>query len=175
MFALALSVLLVTANQAAPPPTIPRVPPGWVEIDGSVTPDQIPEHATWYSGFDAIAFLVEKGVTTEGPLAALELSAADWKLVVAEATRARERRLTCDERGRRLREGMKDAAIGKIAEVLREVTLECRVRLLESKDLLLTRLTPEGAAALTAWMLSGRLKVKAFMPKEEVEFYRLPR
>lgn len=175
MPALALLVLLVLSAQTVPPVNARAVPPGWIVIDGSKTPDQIPEHVAWYSGFETIVTLVEKGITERGPLTELTLSDADWKLVLEEAGSARERRMTCHVRGGRLRQAMKGADAEKIVEALKEVTLDCRVRLLESKDQLLARMTPEGAAALTAWMLSERLKVKALMPKEEVEFYRLPR
>ena len=83
-----------------------KLPEGWIEIDGAKTPDQIPEHDMWSTGFETIALLTEKGLTKEGPLAALILEPRDRELLLAEVARYKERRQACHTRGARMAEAM---------------------------------------------------------------------
>ena len=151
------------------------IPPGFVEIDGAKNPEQIPEHLMWSTGFETIGFLTGKGITSEGPLTRLQLSPADQKLLTEEVGRFKERRAECHQTGLRIQSAMKGQEVQKIEEAMKANTLECRTTMLESKDRLLTRMSPEGAAALATWMLNERTKIKALIPKADLEFYRLPR
>jgi hypothetical protein len=151
------------------------VPPGYVEIDGSKTPDQIPEHVMWSTGFETIAFLREKGITRHGPLTGLQLSPADRELLLEEVGRFKDRQAECHRAGIRLQTAMKGLEVAKIEKAMKANTLDCRVEMLDSKDRLLGRMSSEGATALATWMLNERLKVKSVIPKSDLEFYRLPR
>jgi hypothetical protein len=151
------------------------LPPEWVEIDGAKTPELIPEHVTWGGALDTIALLVEKDVTTEGPLTALQLADADRQLVFDEAARHRKRRAACDLNARRAAEALTERTPDKEIAVLRAETLKCREALLDAKDRLLRRLTVEGAAELERWALDERRNTRVFMPRSEVEFWKLPR
>jgi hypothetical protein len=129
----------------------------------------------WSTGFEAIAFLSEKGITREGPLAALQLSPADREMLTEEVGRFRERRAECHEAGIRIQGAMKGLETQKIEEAMKANTMECRIKMLESKDRLLTRMSSDGATALATWMLNERSKIKSLIPKADLEFYRLPR
>jgi hypothetical protein len=156
-------------------PAQQKIPDGYIEIDGAKTPELIPEHVMWSTGFDTIAFLTAKGITQEGPLAALVLAQRDRELLLAEVARYKERREACHTRGARIAAAMDGQAVEKIEAAMRANTLACRTTMLESKDRLLLDMSPEGGVSLTTWMLNERRKLRSVMPKTELEFYRLPR
>ena len=152
-----------------------KLPDGYIEIDGAKTPEQIPEHVMWSTGFETIALLTAKGMTDAGPLADLTLSPGDRELLLAEVARYKQRREACHSRGARIAEALEGRAIEKIDAAMKANTLECRIALLESTDRLLLEMSADGSAILTNWMLAERRKVRSLMPKSELEFYRLPR
>ena len=150
------------------------LPPGYIMIDGRKTPEQIPEYLTWQTGFNTIGFLRTKNVT-DGPMTFLQkLSSADRNLLFAEVERHRARSEQCQRRGESLVEKIKDDLV-KLEKEMKANTLECRTRLLDSKDRMLSRMSADGALTLTGWMIDERRKVQSIMPKSELEFYRLPR
>lgn len=172
----ALFLLAISAYSHAQtsPQSGPTLPPDYITIDGAKTPEQIPEYLTWTTGFNTIGYLTEKNVT-EGPMVFLrQLSPGDRDVLFAEVYRHKERAEKCQERGERLVEAIKDD-IKKLEQEMKANTLECRIKLLEAKDLMLTHMSPEGAAVLTNWMLDERRKIKSFLPKSDLDFYRLPR
>lgn len=152
-----------------------KLPDHYIEIDGAKTPEQIPEHIMWSTGFETIALLTSKGITRDGPLAALTLSSGDRELLLAEVARYKERREGCHTRGARIAAAMDGQAVERIEAAMRANTLECRTAMLESIDRLLLDMTPDGRLTLTTWMLNERRKVRSVMPKADLDFYRLPR
>jgi hypothetical protein len=153
------------------------LPPGYIVIDGSTTPEQIPEHIMWSSGFDAIVLLKEKQWTDHGPLGdlLLQLPKGDIDLLYAEVAIHKERRERCHEKGRRIYTSMQGQEVPKIEAAMKANTLGCRQEVLDSADRLLSRMSLDGRIALTNWMLNERTKVKSMMAKSELEFFRLPR
>lgn len=170
LFLVAISALLDAQN---PPASGERAAVEFIEIDGSKTPEQIPEHLSWATGFNTIGYLREKKVT-DGPMTfLLQLSPVDSDVLLAEVARHKERSVKCQERGERLAETIAD--LEKLEQEMKANTLECRIKLLEAKDLMLTRMSPDGAAVLTNWILDERRKIKSRILKSDLEFYRLPR
>jgi hypothetical protein len=154
---------------------MPGNPAEIIEIDGSKNPELIPEHLMWATAFDSIVLLHGKDMAGGGPLAMLDLAPADWKEVLDEAARHVRRRADCEEQAGRAAEMVPEQASGRIPDILRAETLKCREALLESKERLLARLTPDGRAALGIWVLNERQKIRAWMPRSELGFWRLPR
>ena len=95
--------------------------------------------------------------------------------MLAEVARHRARREHCQARGERIVESLKGQPEAKLEIALKSHTLECRVVMLDAKDQLMLKLSPEGVTTLNTWMLNERRKTRSIMPKSELEFYRLPR
>lgn len=141
-------------------------------IDGSKTPEDIPDHAMWDMGFSFMNHLKTKNV--EAGLATLPLSPADADLAFAEAALQIKRRSDCSDKGDRVFAAFKGND-KKIEEELQKLALECRWATLEAADRLLARMSDEGRVVLLNWMKEGRKKIQLTVPKGHEEFYRLPR
>lgn len=168
-----LLLLAISAHLSAQNPPQSEDKTEFVQIDGAKTPEQIPEYLTWSSGFEVIGYLTEKKIT-HGPMTFLQqLSPSDRDVLFAEVSRHKERLEKCQARGAQLVETIND--LEKLEQEMKANTLECRIKLLDAKDLMLTRMSPEGVAVLTNWMLEERRKIKSLILKSDLEFYRLPR
>jgi hypothetical protein len=170
LFGVTLPLSCATAVYTQPSPDLTL-------IDGEKNPELIPEYLMWSTALDAIALLAEQNVSEHGPLKALlsSISASDAELVLAEAAEHTKRADACHQKGLRIVEAMKGHGIDRLEKAMKANTLACREVLLDATDRLLARLSPEGRTALTAWVLEGRRKVKAWIVKTDLDFFRQPR
>ena len=65
--------------------------------------------------------------------------------------------------------------IGDIEAAMKVNTIQCREVLLEAKNRLLAQLSPEGQTSLIMWIVGERVKVKAVIPRSDLDFFRTPR
>jgi hypothetical protein len=177
---LLLVALLVGQAPSTSPPIRHGIPPGWMEIDGAKNPEQIPEWATWSSGFDTLALLRAHNVPKDAPplVGLASLSEKDAALLAAALEEYLKIVDRCTEEGRRglaAVQSQKDVTQEAIDKFANEFTLQCRIEKLESKDRLPAKMTDEGRDAVNAWMVAGRRKMKAIMPKDQLIFYWEPR
>jgi len=160
------------------PPSASSGEPEMVEIDGAKNPELIPEYLVWATGFQTLALMKEHNIRPgEKFLTRLTLSEQDAALVFAETDRYTARSNRCHEKGAAIFSGMsaQKRKIGEIEAAMQANTLECRWALLMAKDRLLETMSPEGQDLLVRWMLDERVKLKSFVVKSDLEFFRQPR
>lgn len=181
-----LALIVATAGQTAlssaqkPGGRTPasNAEPEMVEIDGAKNPELIPEYLVWATGFQTLALMKEHNIRAgEKFLTRLTLSDPDAALVFGEADRHMARSNRCHEKGAAIFSDMsaQKRKIGEIEAAMQANTLECRWALLMAKDRLLESMSPEGRDLLVRWMLDERVKLKSFVVKSDLEFFRQPR
>jgi hypothetical protein len=173
----ALLVVALLAGQGPagkPPPQ--SLPPGYIQIDAAKNPELIPEHIVWSTGFHSIQLLKDNNVRLgETFFKNLTLSEADAVLLWAEVEQFAARTNRCQERGEKIVAAMQGQKMQELERAMKENTLQCRIAMLESKDRLLAKMTPEGQATLTMWMLDERSKLKSIVLKSDLDFFPQPR
>ena len=127
-------------------------------IKGSETPHLIPEHELWRTGFFTLAHLKSQNETER--LESIGLSKPDLEAVLKVAAGERGRYDECQEALRRKDTELRAQGLDlkTVYQGHYDVILECRQRTLAEKDRLLASLSPEGQAALTAWMDAWRAR-----------------
>ncbi len=149
-----------------------------VEIDGAKNPELIPEYLVWSTGFQTLALLKAHNIRLgEKFLTSLTLSDHDAALMFTETDRHMARSNRCQEKGAAIFRDMsaQKRTIAEIEAAMKASTIECRWALLMAKDRLLQSMSPEGQDLLVRWMLDERAKVKSFVVKGDLEFFRQPR
>lgn len=167
-----------SAQRAGGRPPASSAEPEMVEIDGAKNPELIPEYLVWATGFQTLALMKEHNIRQgEKFLTRLTLSDQDAVLVFGEADRHMARSNRCHEKGAAIFSDMsaRKQKIGEIEAAMKANTLECRWALLMAKDRLLQSMSPEGQDLLVRWMLDERVKLKSFVVKSDLEFFRQPR
>ena len=165
---------LTAQGQTPPAATDLSMPPsGMVEVDGAKTPELLPEYLIWTHGLSGLSTIKKNNIVPA--IESLGLSASDASLAFAEGERQDERDRRCADRTRPIMEAMRGSQAAKIEAALRPEILKCRWEVLDAKDRLLAAMSPEGASALTAWILDGRRTIKAYVVKTDLEFFRQPR
>ena len=147
-------------------------------MDGAKNPELIPEYLVWGTGFQTLALMKEHNIRAgEKFLSRLTLSGQDAALVFGEADRHMARSGSCHEKGAAIFSDMsaRKQKIGEIEAAMQANTLECRWALLMAKDRLLESMSPEGRDLLVRWMLDERVKLKPYVVKSDLEFFRQPR
>ena len=172
-----LLVVVLLVGQGAVGKSPPQsLPPGYIQIDGAKNPELIPEHIVWSTGFHTIRLLKDNNVRLgETFFKNLTLSGADAALLWAEVEQFVARTDRCQERGEKIVAAMQGQKMEALERAMKENTLQCRIAMLESKDRLLAKMTPEGQATLTKWMLDERSKIKPIVLESDLEFFRQPR
>jgi len=171
MFIMTASSALATQRSGSSQPTVSS---DVVVIDGSKTPEQIPDYLLWEMGFRELSELKSRNMDIA--LATLVLSQRDHDFVfaAADAQRARDGACSAEQRNARAALGP-DAKPAALDRALKEVVLRCRWRNLDARDELFSSLTDEGRAALTAWSENVRRTIKSYLSKSDLDFYRQPR
>ena len=147
-----------------------------VVVDGSQTPEAIPEWLAWESGFQTLLLVRERPDSTftsdlrqvlaEDEMAALMRGAEQQRAAHARATEATARlreRLAADP-------GESEA----VAQDLRNVNLRYRRAVLAARDEALGRLRPPAQSAVLAWIGEVRTTIRFTVPKSELEKLRMP-
>jgi hypothetical protein len=145
-----------------------------VVIDGSVTPEAIPDHWVWRDAFYFLEMAKRRdlGFVFER----LALSGRELAIVVAEAAAQPARDEACGKRIEAHREAL--VAQGASGEALTRAfvddTLECRQRDLEARDRVLRALGSDGQFQLRMWIEEHRRTLKVTVPADELELFRRP-
>jgi hypothetical protein len=143
-------------------------------IEGKEHPEDIPEHAYWRHSFHKLANM--KTLNATDRLAAIGLSPTELALVLKTAaeqeTRDNDCRKTMTDRQDALK--AEHASQDAITQIYFDVTLECREKDLAARDALLDALSPEGRDELLAWVQNTRRGMTAYVPVNELEFFRRP-
>jgi hypothetical protein len=144
-----------------------------ITIDGSKDPHKIPEWAAWESALDHLSLAKRKGLKAYDE--SLKMSAADRELVFAAALEQTIRRQRLSKRVKAL-DGL--ATTEPPLELHRkswDMNFEYRQEVLDSSEKLLNQLSPEGRAAMLAWVEDAKRGITVTMPESSLPDFRRPR
>jgi hypothetical protein len=143
-------------------------------IEGKEHPEDIPEHAYWRHSFHKLANI--KKLNSTERLAAIGLSPKELALVLKTAVEQETRDNDCHKSMTDRQDALKaqHASQEAIDQIYFDVTLECRYKDLAARDTLLEALSPEGRDQLMAWVQNTRRGMTAYVPVNELEFFRRP-
>ncbi len=161
-----------TPDQAAKQP----VPPGMTEIEGSRTPELIPDHAIWRMVFLRLTEIRRRG--EEADLTVLiPLGKTDLAILYAEAMKQLTRDEDCRNRYKARQQELTQAntSSSAIAQALDDLTIECRSQDLDAADRVMDAVSDEGRRILTQYVESRRHSMSMLVPDRELKTYRLPR
>jgi hypothetical protein len=146
-----------------------------IHIDGQKNPELIPEYVLWEHGFGGLAIIKQQNMPAA--LASLRLAPEDLALVWKEAALQKAREDHSASEQRRRREALKAQGVTpqQLSLELQKVILDYRWTVLNARDRLLAALTPEGQAALLAWIEARRAHITASVARADWEFFRQPR
>jgi hypothetical protein len=141
-----------------------------VQIDGSKNPEMIPQWNVWGYAFRVIA-----GGPKAIPTVVLShLSDEEAALLHKEAETDEKNDVECQERVLKLIPLLSTDQAKIVNEKTREINLDCRWQTLHARDRVLAGLSPEGQAALVAWVESNKAGMHVSVPKRELAFFRQP-
>lgn len=160
------------------------------QLPGTVTlePSEIPEHALWRDAFHTLSAMKQdsekKGSKEfvpisqlpDGQVFRLELRDADFKAVVEEASAQRQRDRDCYDRLVKIQTAWEAAKKPQddLNRVIADERIACRSEVLDARDRLLAKLTPEAAVALQTWVESKRYTLTIQVPRDELKHFKLP-
>jgi hypothetical protein len=164
----AVTVVAVTAH--VHPQTPPR-PEDIVVIDGSKSPELIPQWHVWGFTFRVIA-----GGPRELPTAVLLLVSKDEeKLIKAEADSVQKSDASCAERGIKTYGLLKQGEpLLSVDAKMHAITLECRWKTLQARDRILEGLNPEARIALIKFVEDSKQGMTIKVPKNGLARYFEP-
>jgi Xaa-Pro aminopeptidase len=169
----AAAIAVSSGHQAAP---APQTAASMVVVDGSQTPEAIPEWLAWESGFQTLLLVGDRPgssfttdlreVLSEDEMVALQRAAEQQRRAhtrAAEATEKLRQRLAADpEDGQ------------AVAQQLHDVNLRYRRAVLAAREQALGRLGAQAQAAILAWIGEVRTTIRFTVPKSELEQFRMP-
>ena len=174
----ALCLFTPAGSGAQSPAKTPRgvtftaaIPPGeLVQIDGSKSPELIPQWSAW--GF--VFRLVANGPGTLPTPVHEVVSREETSLVVREAQAVVRTDAECQERIVKLHALLGTMSNAALDAQLRDITLECRRATLAARDRVLTALNADGAAALRAFVESTKAGTSLSIPKKDLARFLEP-
>jgi hypothetical protein len=173
MSAFAVSLLALVISQGGPvgPPPAASAQPELeiVHVDGSRSPELIPQWSVW-----GYVFRIVSGGPRQLPTSVLTLvSKEEEALVIREADAVQTIDAACQSRLVRAA-ARRDETIAAIDARVREISLDCRRETLRARDRLLAALNPEAAAALAAFAESTKAGTSIALPKKDLARYLEP-
>jgi hypothetical protein len=163
-------------NALTRPSSQEQIPTGMTEIDGSKTPELIPDHVVWRDTLNFLAEIRRRGEEAD-IVDLIPLGKADFDVVHKEAGRQRERDESCQTRyrARETELAQARAASDAVAAALDDVLIECRTQNLEAGDRVMDGLSAEGRQILGTYLERRRRSTSALVPQRELKNFRLPR
>lgn len=167
-----------TSSPASTPGQTPKeqAPSGMTEIEGSKTPELIPDHAIWRMVFLRLTEIRRRG--EEADLAVLiPLGKADLATLYVEAMKQPTREEECRARYKARQQELAQAntSPAAAAQALDDLTIDCRAQDLDAADRVLDAVSDEGRRILTEYIESRRHSMSMLVPDRELRTYRLPR
>jgi hypothetical protein len=145
-------------------------PPEILHIDGSKSPELIPQWSAWGFGFRVVA-----GGPRQLPSIVYRLASkeeADMILLEADTLQSIDR--DCKERASKLRTLVGSEKVEVLDARLREITVDCRRKTLDARDRVLRKLNPQAASALIEFVESTKSGTSVSMPKRDLARYLEP-
>jgi len=151
-----------------------QVPAGQIEIDGSKSPESIPEWLAWHSSLDTLANFAN--VPDSAPLAIVGGDEpADRETIMAFALAEAGRWEEC--RDRQIALLGRENELGRVATQVQieEDQIQCREAMLAAKDAFLKTLNSIRASAFQAFVDNGRKGISVHVSRASLEQFRRPR
>lgn len=145
-------------------------PPEWVHIDGSKTPELIPEWSVWQAAFRNLLLVGRLPTAVER-----HVSKEEAAMVLAAAREHGRNRAECEARALKLKPLLQTETAAEINRKTEALNLECRWQTLHLRDRVLDGLGPDGQAALAGWVDSTKATLQVSVPKRELDFYLKPK
>lgn len=148
-------------------------PPGFIEIDGSKSPESIPDWTAWQSTLRLLAdasanptsqFYVELGLTD-----------AERARVVETALAQNDRDQACEQRMMALGQRLAGVDEAQVLSLSQQEQIRCRVAVLDAADALVASLSPASARRLRALVDEMRASTRVMVPRDGLAHFRRPR
>jgi hypothetical protein len=174
----ASSVLSIPVNfeppaeqEKTPPKIVFDIPPlsERIEIDGKKNPEMIPQWDVWQSAFELMVRTsdlpteVWRGITKD-----------EAEMILAAGKENARNFLACQERVLKLMPTLQTDEARFVNERTREINLDYRRQTLALRDRVLAALGSGGQQALVQYIESLKGTIRVFVPKNELQYYRLP-
>jgi hypothetical protein len=150
--------------------TVEKRMPEMIEIDGSRSPELIPEWSAWSFAFRVIA----TGSRQLPSSVHLVVSKEEAAFLLNQADRLQKQDRDCQHRVVKLHSLLGREKDDVLDTRLREITLECRWATLHARDRVLEQLEPEGAAALAAFVTSTKAATSLTIRKQDLARFLEP-
>jgi hypothetical protein len=150
--------------------TVEKRVPEMIEIDGSRSPELIPEWSAWNFAFRVIA----TGSRQLPSSVHLVVSKEEAALLFKEADRLQKLDRDCQHRVVKLHSLLGKEKDDVLDARLRDTTLECRWATLHARDRVLEQLEPEGAAALAGFVTSTKAATSLTIRKQDLARFLEP-
>lgn len=138
-------------------------------IDGSKNPELVPQWSVWEFSFDLF------GAKKLLPNVLLHQLSGDEPAIILEATAEHlQREAEHHDDVRRLNDRWTKAAAPALDERLRQIKLEYRRGILQTRDRLLAALSPGGAAALAQFVEGTKSGMKIAVRKADLALFLQP-
>lgn len=159
------------AQEKKPPQVVFDIPPisERILIDGSKSPEMIPQWDAWQAAFELIARMSSLPAEL-----VKHLSKDEAELLRAAAKENAQDQLACQQRVLKLAPTLKTEEARLINERTQEINLDCRWQTLRLRDRLLGSLDPLGQAAVSQFVESTKAGIRVYVPRNELAFYRRP-
>jgi hypothetical protein len=168
-----LAVLVLSSAGVAaqgPPAAKAKV----VVLDGSATPEAIPDHWVWRDAFYFLEMAKRRDLAVV--FERLALPERELAILLAEAVAQPARDEACARRIETRREALVAQGVkaDALAQAFADDTLECRQRDLEARDRVLRALGPDSQVQVRAWIEEHRRTLKVTVPADELELFKRP-
>lgn len=150
-----------------------QVPPGFIELDGSKSPESIPDWTAWQGTLRLLADASEN--STSRFYADLELSATERERVVTVALAQNDRDRACEQRMIALGDRLKGVDVAHVQAVSEQELIRCRVESLRAADALLAELSPASGRRLQRLVDEMRASTRVLVPRDGLAHFRRPR
>jgi hypothetical protein len=168
---LVVSMLVAPGHQGST-----NAPEAVAVVDGSRTPEAIPEWLAWESGFQTLLLVSDRPDSNFTSDLRQTLSEAEMELLQRAAEQQRAAHTRASESAGRLRQKLAADPSRRqaVADELHAVNLQYRRAVLAARDEALGRLRGPAQSAVLAWIGEVRTTIKFTVPKSELEQFRMP-
>ena len=150
-----------------------QVPPGFVELDGSKSPESIPDWTAWEGTLRLLADASEN--RSSQFYAELQLSGTERERVVKVALAQNDRDRACEQRLIALGDRLKSVDAAHVQALSEQELIRCREESLQAADALLAALSPASAHRLRRLVDEMRASTRVLVPRDGLAHYRRPR
>lgn len=162
---------LAPGDAVAQPSAVPSPPqPDIVHVDGTRSPELIPQWSVW-----GYVFRVVSGGPRQLPSSVIRLVSKDEEaLVMKEADAVQKVDAACQTRAAKAAARLGIDTVSSVDAKVREIAVKCRWETLRARDRVLAGINPEAATALAAFAESTKAGTTISLPRKDLARYLEP-